>query len=161
LYGHPKVLKQTILQGPFFIRPQPIDDAIGQQLLAQASNPSGFKKIPLEEAKFEVGTRLVKTYTEGIPVPQHREWSDPFHRNLCPLLDRQRAAWQPLHRGVCSAMTMRNNRLNIGTYLCPYQDNKSITYRHTSRGASSRTFPLLRTRLHFVDVRYLRSKRLL
>jgi hypothetical protein len=92
----PKVLKQTILQGPFFTRPQPIDDAIGQQLLAQALNPSGFK-IPLDEAKFEVGTRLVKTYTESLAAAQGMVGSfDQTHRNLCPPLDRQHAAYQPL-----------------------------------------------------------------
>lgn len=153
-----KVLKQTILQGPFFTRSQPIDDAIERQLLAQALNPSGFKKIPLDEAKFEAGTRLVKTYTEGIPAPQGREWSDPLTRPTATFA-RYSTANVPLTNlwtvSVCSAMTMRNNRLNIGTYPCPYQDNKSTTYHHTSREASSRTFPLLRTRLHFVDVRYL------
>jgi hypothetical protein len=53
----PKVLKRTtILQGAFFTRPRAIDDAMERQLLAQALNPSGFKKIPLDEAKFEAGT---------------------------------------------------------------------------------------------------------
>lgn len=119
----PKFLKQTILQGPFFTRPEPIDDAIERQLLAQALNPSGFKKIPLDEAKFEAGTRLVKTYTEGILAPQDREWSDPLTRPSATFA-RYSAANVLLANlwtvGVCSAMIMRNNRLNIGIYSCTY-----------------------------------------
>lgn len=155
----PKVLKRTtILQGAFFTRPQPIDDTMERQLLAQALNPSGFKKVPHDEAKFEAGTRLVKTYTEGIPARQDREWLDPLTRPTTTPAHYSTTNVPPANLwtvGVCSAMVMQNNRLNIGTYPCLYQDNKSTTYRHTSRGASSRTLPLLRTRLHFVDVRYL------